>query len=187
MKALDIALIAFAVGLTAFTLHTFTPADTDDPGSTPPPFSAIVLHDGAHPLPAREGTALPPFPWHFLVKRDGTIARGYLWRDRLPGGRSGIEDLDRTSLSICIAGDLDDSPPTRAQCREMINLLERLCREMSIGPEQVRTHAEMHPGKACPGKGLPAEAVREALRRRRAGTTEASKSSSDRRPVATRS
>ena len=187
MKALDIALIAFAVGLTAFTLLTFSPSDTIDPGSMPLPFSAIVLHDGAHPVPAHDGPAPPPFPWHFLVNRDGTIARGYLWRDRLPNGRSGIEDLDRTSLSICIAGDLDHSPPTRAQCREMVNLLDRLCREMGIGPEQVMTHAEMHPGKACPGKGLPAEAVREALRRRRAGLTEAPRSSSVPKPGATRS
>ena len=114
MKAFDIALIAFAVGLTAYTLHTFDPpADASD---TLPagPFSAVVLHDSGHVLAPASGPGLPPFPWHFLVKRDGTVLTGYLWRDRRPEGRSGLPELDRRALSICLEGDLDRAPATRA-------------------------------------------------------------------------
>jgi len=180
MKPLDLLLVSWAVGLTLFTAHVLGGSDAGDaPEPVPrnPAFRSIVLHHGAGHGREAPAPGLPhrlrlvDVTFHFFLGNgrgspDGEVVTGHRWRDQVPGPHTGAPEVDRTSIGICLEGDLETSPPTRRQIGALLSLMDRLCREYAIPPEGVFAHHEVAPGSSCPGKGLPVEEIRAALARR---------------------
>jgi hypothetical protein len=187
MKPLDLLLLSIAVGLSLFTVYVFStgasPAGAVEetlPAAGPvrnPAFRSIVLHHSA----THGGSAaafdrshrarLGGLAYHFIVGNgqgsgDGEVETGYRWRDQIPGPHTKNQQANLESIAVCVVGDLQAGAPTSKQVAALMDLLERLCREASIPADRVVSHREVDPETHCPGKGLPMEAVRTALRAR---------------------
>jgi hypothetical protein len=57
-------------------------------------------------------------------------------------------------IGICLVGNLDRKPPTRAQLATLARLIGRLRDEFAIAPEDILGHGQVK-GTACPGRYFP--------------------------------
>jgi N-acetyl-anhydromuramyl-L-alanine amidase AmpD len=183
MKPVDVLLLSFAIGLTAFTVHVFSDAP---PPSAPAPealtrapanpaFRSVVLHHSAThggsaaAFERNHRTRLGGLAYHFVIgngsgRPDGTVEIGYRWRDQLTAPHTKNAEANRESIAVCLVGDFQSKGPTVRQAQALIDLLTRLCREYKIPAERVRSHREVDAETLCPGKGLDMDALRQALR-----------------------
>lgn len=68
------------------------------------------------------------------------------------------------SIGICIVGDTDKIPPTKAQYEQLIAKLVQLCRTYQIPAENIIGHREAPSGaaqgKTCPGRLVDMDQIR---------------------------
>jgi N-acetyl-anhydromuramyl-L-alanine amidase AmpD len=191
MKPFDLLLLSVAIGLTSFTGYMFCtggqPIEADAPESPlhaprNPAFKSIVLHHSAThggsaaAFERNHRARLGGLAYHFIIGNgsgtgDGVVEVGYRWRDQIPGPHTKNQDVNLESIAICLVGDLGTGAPTKKQLSALLDLLEKLCREGRIRPEQVRCHKEVDPETVCPGRGLPMDGIRAALASRLAVVT----------------
>jgi N-acetyl-anhydromuramyl-L-alanine amidase AmpD len=194
MKPLDLLLLSVAIGLTCFTAHVFgsplgAPADAPAAPATPlaelledhpfrnPAFRSIVLHHSAThggsaaAFERNHRARLGGLAYHFIIgngsgSEDGCVEAGYRWKDQVPGPHTKNQATNLESIAICLVGDLQSAPPTRAQTASLLDLLERLCRAGAIPPDRIVSHREADPETLCPGRKLPVDGIREVLSKR---------------------
>jgi N-acetyl-anhydromuramyl-L-alanine amidase AmpD len=190
MKPLDHLLLSVAIGLSIFTAWVFSgePAGEAAPAAPADPvaavleehpfrnagFRSIVLHHSA----THGGSAtafernhrprLGGLAYHFIIgngsgSEDGLVEVGYRWKEQTPGPHTKAQDVNLSSIGICLVGDLQAKPPTRKQVESLMALLEGLCRAGGISPDRVRSHREADPETLCPGRRLPVEEIRRVL------------------------
>ncbi|MBL8764710.1 MAG: N-acetylmuramoyl-L-alanine amidase [Phycisphaerae bacterium] len=107
---------------------------------------------------------------HFIIGNgagmdDGELHVGYRWLEQLPGAHAAGPDGDlhnRQSISICLVGDGNRQPFTKAQLRRLVLLVHALCDELDVPPERVLLHGETAK-VADPGANFPAEWFRRRL------------------------
>lgn len=114
--------------------------------------------------------------YHFLIGNgnglgDGVIHAGYRWNEQLPGahtvGPAG-EYHNQHSIGICLIGNGDRRPFTDRQIASLINLIQRLQRELEIPASDVHLHRELAadvlPPVTSPGRYFPKSQLLEQLR-----------------------
>lgn len=109
-------------------------------------------------------------PYHFIIRKDGTIDQLLALTKLAPHARR----YNRTSVAIACIGDFRRHVPTP----EQIVSLERLCAIMSrfLRGAQISGHTELpqaslDPKKVCPGKKLDLRQLRFAVAERLAKFT----------------
>ncbi|MEN0020812.1 MAG: peptidoglycan recognition family protein [Planctomycetota bacterium] len=108
--------------------------------------------------------------YHFVIGNgrgldDGMLHVGYRWRDQLPGAHTagpGGEFHNRRSIGICLVGDGDRRRFSDRQVDRLVELVEALCRELEISPDQVLLHRDVAEVRG-PGLLFPEMALRERL------------------------
>jgi N-acetyl-anhydromuramyl-L-alanine amidase AmpD len=192
MKPLDLLLLSLAVGLTAFTAWVFgsppadagavsaaAPADAlgalleDHPLKNPAFGSVVIHHSATHggsgaAFEKNHRARLGGLAYHFVIGNgsgtaDGLVEAGYRWKDQVAGPHTKNQEINLSSIGICLVGDLTQGPPTRKQTASLVDLLERLCRAGRIPPDRILCHREADPETLCPGRFLPMDAIRAAV------------------------
>src|SRR5215471_12518881 len=183
MKPFDLLLLSVAIGLTSFTCYMFCtggePIEAAAPDPTilaprNPAFQSIVIHHSAThggsaaAFERNHRARLGGLAYHFIIGNgsgapDGTVEIGYRWRDQIPGPHTKNQEINLESIAVCLVGDFEAGAPTKKQMAALLGLLEKVCREGQIPPERVRSHREVDMETLCPGRGLPMNAIREAL------------------------
>jgi hypothetical protein len=130
----------------------------------------IYIHHSASPSGDARSLATADGPAdHFIIGNgtgmaDGEIQPSQRWRLQSPAAAPrGLPALDRECISICLIGDYDSRPPTRAQLRQLALLVQKLQSEHSIPPGGV--FMRQQPGEpAGIGQKFPVDQLRELLR-----------------------
>ena len=141
--------------------------------------SIVIHHSGRMTGTVREldGRAkqagLNGLGYHFVIGNgsglsDGVVESGYRWQDQSPGAHVAISpgagdaewkranDLNRTSVGICLIGNGNRQPFTEAQIRALIDLVRGLQRECDIPASRVLLHSDVFSGDD-PGRYFPTD------------------------------
>lgn len=105
--------------------------------------SARELHE-SHEREGRGGLGV-----HFVIgsghgSPDGRLETGYRWKSQLPGAHTTGPDADwfnEHAISICLIGDANRWPPTEAQVRSLVNLVQQLQARLAIPSDHVLVEA----------------------------------------------
>ncbi|MDX2227158.1 MAG: LysM peptidoglycan-binding domain-containing protein [Verrucomicrobiae bacterium] len=108
--------------------------------------------------------------YHFVIGNgvdsgDGEVEVGGRWDKQLQGGHIRGDDLNQVSIGICLVGNYDKTPPSRAQMIALIELIRQLDRRCGKPYPEVLMHREINPRHtACPGTKFPIRQLRELLK-----------------------
>ncbi|TVQ61042.1 MAG: N-acetylmuramoyl-L-alanine amidase [Phycisphaerales bacterium] len=140
-------------------------------------WARIVIHDSGSHYGSPESIAsvhesrnMRGLGYHFVIGNgagagDGELFVGYRWLDQLPGAHAGGPDAEwhnQRAIGICLVGDGDRRPFSRAQMQRLADLVAALSRELGIPADQVVLHREIAP-TSSPGRLFPESALRERL------------------------
>ncbi len=97
--------------------------------------------------------------YHFVIGNgcdsgDGQIEIGSRWINQLHGAHAGNNEYNQHGIGICLVGNFEDSPPTEAQIRSLIDLVHYLQQRCNIPFECILMHKHLKV-TACPGKHFP--------------------------------
>lgn len=107
--------------------------------------------------------------YHFVIgnghgMRDGEIKETFRWKKQISGTHVSVNSWEHNvfGIGICLVGNLQNHPPSRAQLESLTRLIQRLSRRFRIPAEQVVGHRHVRyddqSGKtektACPGRQL---------------------------------
>lgn len=98
--------------------------------------------------------------YHFLIGNgnglgDGVIHVGYRWNEQLPGVQPlvpGNQPPPGNVIGICLVGNGDRRAFTERQINELIRLVQRLQRELTIPADRVYLHRDLTPSVTSPGR-----------------------------------
>ena len=97
---------------------------------------------------------------------DGEITLGSRWHEQQPSAAMKIDDVNATSLSVCLIGDFTESGPNRAQWQALDELTAYL--RAQLGPIDVVAHRHLEStAPACPGPGFSREMLGKLSKRTR--------------------
>ena len=99
--------------------------------------------------------------YHFVIgngqgAEDGLIQVGYLWMQQLDSIYA------ERSITICLVGNGDKTPPTRAQMQQLARLINALQLRLNIPPSAVRLHSELA-ATTSPGRFFPLNVLKSRL------------------------
>jgi N-acetyl-anhydromuramyl-L-alanine amidase AmpD len=97
--------------------------------------------------------------YHFVIGNgndsgDGQIEIGSRWIQQLHGAHAGNDEYNQQGIGICLVGNFEDSYPTEAQIRSLIELVYYLQQRCNIPFENVLMHRHVKT-TACPGINFP--------------------------------
>jgi len=139
----------------------------------------IVLHHSAtaagsvqafHKYHTRQGYG--GIAYHFVIgnghgMKDGEVQETFRWQQQIAGTHVSVNSWDHNvfGIGICLVGNLDEAPPTRAQLAALKQLIRRLQDEYGITDEDIVGHHHVlyddasgrSEPTACPGKRLDLE------------------------------
>lgn len=131
-------------------------------------WSQIVIHHSGQTMGSaqsigelHQGLGYGGLQYHFVIgngqgAEDGLIQVGYLWMQQLD---SIYADQ---SITICLVGNGDKAPPTRAQMQQLARLVNALQIRLDVPASSVWLHGELA-ATTSPGKLFPAEVFRSRL------------------------
>jgi len=114
--------------------------------------------------------------YHFVIGNgngmdDGVIHAGYRWNEQLPGVHTAGANADyhnQHSIGICLVGNGDRRPFTDRQMASLINLIQRLQRELDIPASEVYLHRDVaddaDPPISSPGRYFARSRLLDQLR-----------------------
>jgi len=109
--------------------------------------------------------------YHFVVGNgsdtaDGQVEVGPRWVTQKHGAHCKTEDeyYNEHGIGICLVGNFDHHPPSRAQTRSLQKLVRYLCHQYAIPADHVYTHGDITGKTRCPGEKFDLEQVRGAVR-----------------------
>lgn len=99
--------------------------------------------------------------YHFVINNgrgapDGQIQVGPLWQ------RQADDVYAPASISICLVGNGDQTPPTIAQMQQLVRLITAIQEQLRIPASGVRLHSELAP-TTSPGRFFPVSQLRPYL------------------------
>lgn len=141
-------------------------------------WQAIVIHhsgstyatpqslDGEH-----RGRGLAGLGYHFVIGNgsglgDGEVHVGGRWLAQQPGAHTGGANgawYDQNAIGICLVGDGDRRPFTRAQLDRLVRLTVLLGRQTGLSPDRVVLHNQVAE-TTSPGWNFPTSSFVEQLR-----------------------
>lgn len=109
--------------------------------------------------------------YHFVIGNgsglgDGEVHIGGRWLDQQPGAHTGGPNgvwYDQNAIGICLVGDGDRRPFTRAQLDRLVRLTTLIGRQAGLGPDRVVLHNQVAE-TTSPGWNFPAASFAEQLR-----------------------
>jgi len=147
----------------------------------------IVVHHSASPRSTPQGMNSwhlqrgweNGLGYHFVIGNgvnypDGEVYVGQRWRSQIQGAHCKTGSgrylgrwlpggyFNDHGIGICLIGDFQNSPPTRAQLASLQRLLAFLCRATGIDPENIHGHGEVTHKTACPGRYVDMSALRRS-------------------------
>lgn len=146
-------------------------------------WTSIVIHHSGQPGGTPEsierehrGYGYASLGYHFLIGNgagldDGAIHAGPRWHRQQPGAHvaarpSGAspdaDEINRSSIGICLVGNGNRREFTARQVRELIGLVRRLQWELGIPGSAVHLHSELA-AVDSPGALFPVAAFTEAI------------------------
>ena len=147
-------------------------------------WTSIVIHHSGQPGGTPEsierehrGYGYASLGYHFLIGNgagleDGAIHAGPRWHRQQPGAHVAArsegatpdaDELNRTSIGICLVGNGNRREFTARQIRELIALVRRLQWELDIPGSAVHLHSDLAEVES-PGALFPIGAFTEAIR-----------------------
>ena len=111
--------------------------------------------------------------YHFVIGNgkgmgDGEIAVGNRWIKQLDGGHLRSEELNATSIGICLVGDFEHGRPTARQMDSLRALSRALLDRCKLGAGSLSTHQQINTlYTRCPGRHFPTKAFVAELKNRR--------------------
>jgi hypothetical protein len=110
--------------------------------------------------------------YHFVIGNgnglaDGAVEVGYRWNQQLAGAHVGGPNgahHNNHSIGICLIGNGDRRPFTERQMASLVNLTQRLQRELRIPDNAVYMHRDLADGVTSPGRFFQEGRFREQLR-----------------------
>lgn len=142
-----------------------------------PRWRSIVIHHSRSPYGSpdsldREHRAmnLRGLGYHFVIGNgngmgDGEIHVGSRWLDQQTGAHAGgarADWYDSHSIGICLVGNGDRRPFSRAQITRLVQLTIALARRLDIPADAIELHSDIAP-TSDPGWYFPEAAFREQL------------------------
>ena len=105
--------------------------------------------------------------YHFVIGnghgiQDGTVQPTFRWNEQVHGAHSGSEVFNSRGIGICLIGNFEKSPPSKAQLDSLKTLVKVLSIRHRITPEKFMGHAAVKT-TACPGKHFPLNEVRQVI------------------------
>ena len=141
-------------------------------------WTGIVIHHSGEPAGdsdtlgrIHQNRGYKGLGFHFLIGNgsglgDGVIHVGYRWNQQLPGAHvAGVagELHNQRSIGICLIGNGDRRSFTNTQMSQLINLIQRLQKELGIPADQVYLHRELASGVSSPGRFFSGAQLQEQL------------------------
>ncbi len=114
-----------------------------------------------------EGNSWLGIGYHFVIGNgqgmpDGTVQATFRWKEQIHGAHSGNEVFNARGIGICLIGNFEDVPPSKAQIESLKTLVKVLTVRHRIHPENLMGHASVK-ATACPGKHFPLNEVRQVI------------------------
>jgi len=107
-------------------------------------------------------------PWrgigyHFVIgngngMEDGEIQPTFRWHDQSDGAHAGAAQYNQLGIGICLIGNFEEQPPTKAQLAAIKRVVAEFKREFVMEQSQVIRHGDIK-STACPGRLFPFEEV----------------------------
>ena len=107
---------------------------------------------------------------HFVVDppasdADGAVIATDLWKRQAEGHHVYVpwRDFNADSIGICLTGEFSSRPPSPAQIKALVSLVQTLQYTFSIPADRVYLHSDLDSRSGSPGDAFPAEAFTERL------------------------
>jgi N-acetyl-anhydromuramyl-L-alanine amidase AmpD len=128
------------------------------------PNGNLAAFDRAHRSKGWDGVA-----YHFVITNglggpDGGLEVSDRWKSQKHGAHAGAlpppvsederNDYNEFGIGICLVGNFEKAPPTAAQVKTLVELLQHLRSRHGIADEDIVGHGQVK-GTACPGKAFP--------------------------------
>jgi N-acetyl-anhydromuramyl-L-alanine amidase AmpD len=94
--------------------------------------------------------------------KDGAVEPTFRWEEQLHGAHSGDPLFNARGIGICLIGNFEKTPPSKAQVTAVKELVKALAGRHQIVREKIIGHASVK-ATACPGKHFPLQDVRAAV------------------------
>lgn len=105
--------------------------------------------------------------YHFVIGNgegmvDGAVEATFRWREQIHGAHSGNSLVNARGIGICLIGDFEKQPPTKAQLRSVAELVQELSAKHQISRSGLIGHSSVR-ATACPGRLFPLERIRKLI------------------------
>lgn len=94
--------------------------------------------------------------------KDGAVEATFRWNEQIHGAHSGSVLFNARGIGICLIGNFEKTPPTKAQWQSVQELVKVLAFRHGITREKVVGHASVK-ATACPGKHFPLKELRAVI------------------------
>jgi hypothetical protein len=113
------------------------------------------------------GNAWLGIGYHFVIgngqgMKDGAVEPTFRWEEQLHGAHSGDPLFNARGIGICLIGNFEKTPPSKAQLTAVKELVKTLAGRHQIVRKKIIGHASVK-ATACPGKHFPLQDVRAAV------------------------
>ena len=114
-----------------------------------------------------EGNRWLGIGYHFVIGNgrgmpDGTVQSTFRWKEQIHGAHSGSAVFNSRGIGICVVGNFEETPPSKAQLNSLKALVKVLSIRHRIAPERFMGHAAVKT-TACPGRHFPLNEVRQVI------------------------
>ena len=118
-----------------------------------------------------EGNRWLGIGYHFLIGNgqgmpDGTVQATFRWKEQIHGAHSGDAIFNARGIGICVIGNFENAPPSKAQLKSLKALVKALAVRHRITPENFMGHRSVK-ATACPGKHFPLNEIRQVISKTR--------------------
>jgi len=95
----------------------------------------------------------PEYHYHYVILTNGQILKGN--PDDVVVWHANNNDVNDTSVAVCLWGNFSKTEPTKAQIKSLVALLKKLVRKYKISPENILGHRDVgDEWTECPGDYL---------------------------------
>ena len=113
------------------------------------------------------GNAWLGIGYHFVIgngqgMKDGAVEPTFRWDEQLHGAHSGDPLFNARGIGICLIGNFEKTPPSKAQLTAVKELVKTLAGRHQIVRGKIIGHASVK-ATACPGKRFHLQDVRAVV------------------------
>jgi len=174
----SIAWLCFRRPPAQIAASSFQPETAWIPANPSDRWECIVIHHSASDFGGAErfdqwhrDKGWDELGYHFVIGNgtdtsDGEVEVGPRWVTQKHGAHCKTPDefYNQHGIGICLVGNFDDHPPSRAQTRSLRRLVRFLCDRYHIPADHVYVHGGVTGKTRCPGEQFDLDEIRAAVR-----------------------